>query len=155
VQGQEGFVGAAFYAITNAANHKEYVMRKLAWLSLSLGTICLIALAPRTSAQTAAPVAEKHDAKILRGALKDVVNAGAELFNKYGDHAGCYRLYQGALIAIKPFLGAATQKDIEDALTGAEALPRFSDRAFALPKMINTIRAQAAQGANQDIPTPP
>jgi hypothetical protein len=124
-------------------------MRSLRWFGISIAAffLILVASAFTTTAQTATPAPEKRDAKILRDALKDVVNAGADLFNKDSDHAGCYRLYQGALIAIKPFLGAATQKEIEGALAAAEALPRFSDRAFALRKMINGIRAQAAQGA--------
>ncbi len=122
-------------------------MRGLTWFGLAIGAVCWAALAATgtMNAETEQPKADKHDAKILRDALKDVVNTGAELFNKDGDHAGCYRLYQGALLSLKPFLESATQKEIEDALGGAEKLPRFSDRAFALRKMINTIRSEAAK----------
>jgi hypothetical protein len=140
---------AGVEVLRNPGTDKENVMHSLRWFRISIAAVCLVlgASAFTITAQPAPPAPEKHDAKILRDALKDVVNAGADLFNKDGDHAGCYRLYQGALIAMKPFLGAATQKEIEGALTAAEALPRFSDRAFALRKMINTIRAQAAQGS--------
>ena len=111
-------------------------MSSWTWCGPTFAAACLTMLGviDTCKADDAKP-AERHDAKILRDALKDVVNTGADLFNKYGDHAGCYRLYQGALISIKPFLGAATQKEIEEALTEAEALPRFSDRAFALRKI--------------------
>jgi hemoglobin len=98
-------------------------------------------------AQDKKGLAEKHDAKALRDALKDVVNTGADLFNKYGDHAGCYRLYQGALLSIKPFLAPAMQGEIETALTDSEKLPRLSDRAFALRKVIDAIRVQAGAPA--------
>src|SRR2546427_227311 len=62
-------------------------------------------------------------------------------------HPGCYRLYQGALLSIKPFLTPTTQSDIETALADAEKLPRLSDRAFALRKVIDAIRAQAGTPA--------
>jgi hemoglobin len=109
-----------------------------------LAAACFLVLA-LTSAFWAqeTPVTEKHDTKVLRDALKDVINHGAELFNKDGDHAGCYRLYQGALIAIKPFLPPPRQQEIDKALADAESLPRFSDRAYALRKTIDSIRAPA------------
>jgi hemoglobin len=110
-----------------------------------LAAACLLVLA-LTSAFWAqeAQVTEKHETKVLRAALKDVINQGAELFNKYGDHAGCYRLFQGALIAIKPFLAPPRQQEIDKALAYAESLPRYSDRAYELRKTIDSIRAQAA-----------
>ena len=122
-------------------------MNALTRLTVPLATICIVALGATQpiSAQPATLPAAKHDAAILRGALKDVINTGAELFNKDGDHAGCYRLYQGALSSLKPFLPPATQKEIEDSLAATERLPRYSDRAFALRKVINGIRAQASR----------
>ncbi len=104
----------------------------------------VLALAGTVRSDDNKPVAERHDAKSLRDSLKEVINNGAELFNKYGDHAGCYRLYQGALLSVKPFLAPTVQKEIDDAITSAEGLPRASDRAFALRKVIDTIREQAA-----------
>jgi hemoglobin len=94
-------------------------------------------------AQDKAALTDKH-AKVLRDSLKEVINVGADLFNKYGDHAGCYRLWQGALLAIKPLLAPAMQNEIDTALADAEKLPRVSDRAFALRKTIDAIREQAA-----------
>src|SRR5262245_39489144 len=35
--------------------------------------------------------------------LRDVINRGADLYNA-GDTAGCYRLYEGALLALRPLL---------------------------------------------------
>ena len=46
---------------------------------------------------------EAIDPVALADSLREVINTGADLFNKYGDYAGCYRLYQGGLLSIKPF----------------------------------------------------
>src|SRR5437588_770183 len=47
---------------------------------------------------------EPHDSADLYNSLRDVINYGAELFNKQADHAGCYRVYQGALISVRPYM---------------------------------------------------
>ena len=84
---------------------KEPFMRGLTWFGLAIAAACWAAPATTGTmkAETEQPKADKHDAKILRDALKDVVNAGAQLFNKDGDHAGCYRLYQGRAHLAKAF----------------------------------------------------
>jgi hemoglobin len=120
-------------------------MNRLTRYGISLGAACVLALAFTGSfwAQDKKTVPANPDVSPLRDSLKDVANTGAELFNKFGDHAGCYRLYQGALLAIKPFVAPAVQVDIDTAVAEAEKLPRLSDRAFALRKTIDLIRAQA------------
>jgi len=82
--------------------------------------------------------------KNVNKALRDVINHGADLFNLQGDYAGCYRVFQGALIGIKPLLGHRPdlQKEIEDGLGQAERLPRVVDRAFALRKVIDSVRSK-------------
>ena len=118
-------------------------MNRLKWLGLFLAaaSFLLLGTTGTFSAQEKKP--EKHDGSLLRESLRDVINFGADLFNKYGDHAGCYRLYQGSLLSIKPFLPPATQKEIDMALAEAEKLPRYSERAFALRKTIDNIRVMA------------
>ncbi|MCI0642710.1 MAG: hypothetical protein L0Y72_03575 [Gemmataceae bacterium] len=108
-----------------------------------IGMIVLAGLASAAPAQ----LAEKHDARAVQTSLKDVINTGADLFNKHGDHAGCYRVYQGALVAVKPFLAAALQKEIDDGIAAAEKLPRMSDRCFALRRVLDAIRSQAKDDA--------
>ncbi|MCI0380822.1 MAG: hypothetical protein L0215_24840 [Gemmataceae bacterium] len=108
-----------------------------------ISMIVFAGLASTASAQ----LAEKHDAKALQTSLKEVINTGADLFNKYGDYAGCYRVYQGALVAVKPFLAAALQKEIDDGIAAAEKLPRMSERAFALRRVLDAIRSQAKDDA--------
>src|SRR5262245_38441019 len=87
-------------------------------------------------------VADKHDAAALNAALRDVINAGAKIFNENGDHAGCYRMYQGALISVRPFLAPDLQKRIDDGMMTAEKLPFFADRAFELRRVLDDIRGQ-------------
>ncbi len=96
----------------------------------------------------------KHDAAVLRDALRHVINVGADLFN-VGDHAGCYRLYQGALMAVKPFLGPDMQADVVNAMIAAEKMPKIADRAFALRKVIDAVRAQAGPAAPLTPKMPP
>lgn len=76
--------------------------------------------------------------------LRDVANYGADLFNKQGDWAGCYRVYEGALLGVKPLL--AHRPDLQGAIdAGIEAAGqegRVSDRAFALRKVIDQVRAK-------------
>jgi hypothetical protein len=99
-------------------------------------------------AQEKKPIAEKHDAQALANALRDVINTGADLFNMHGDYAGCYRVYQGGLLSIKPFLTPDLQKKIDEGIAKAERLPRYSDRAFELRSVIDEIRSQSKGGAS-------
>lgn len=106
-----------------------------------LAALMALGFVAASDAQDKKPVAEKHDAQALVDALRDVINTGAELFNKNGDYAGCYRVYQGGLLAVKPFLTPDLQIKIDRAIAKAEQTPRFSDRAFELRVVIDEIRA--------------
>lgn len=127
------------------------------WCCPALGVAALLVLSMTGTFGAQDTVAEKHDVRDLNQSLKDVINAGAEMFNRYGDHHGCYRLYQGALMSVKPFLTPALQKDIEEGIAGAERMARASDRAFALRKVIDNVRSHAqaaAKGPKDKIPPP-
>jgi hypothetical protein len=114
-------------------------MRTLRLLA-GLATLAFLVFVAACDAQEKQPVAEKHDAHALADALRDVINTGADLFNKYGDYAGCYRVYQGGLTSIKPFLTPDLQKKIDQAMARAETLPKYSDRAFELRAVLGEIR---------------
>jgi hypothetical protein len=77
-------------------------------------------------------------------ALKGVINTGSDLYNQSGDAAGCYRLYQGGLLALRPLLGPHPdmQRAIDTALADAEQQPTFRQRAFALNRTLRDLRAQ-------------
>src|SRR5947208_2842486 len=118
---------------THQDYRKESAMSSWKWSgAMAAATLMLLSIAGSFPAQEKQPVAGKHDAALLREALRDVINTGADLFNKYGDQAGCYRLYQGALLAVKPFLAPGVQAEIDTAIAEAEKLPKFADRAFSL-----------------------
>ena len=87
---------------------------------------------------------EPHDSADLYNSLRDVINYGAELFNKQADHAGCYRIYQGALISVRPYMAPVMRKKIDESIARAETLPVYSDRAFELRKVLDEIRLKAA-----------
>lgn len=72
--------------------------------------------------------------------LKELHNRGADL-NNSGDPVGCYRMYQGGLIALRPLLGHRpdAQKAIDDALKNSEARP-LGERARMLHATIAQVR---------------
>jgi hypothetical protein len=83
--------------------------------------------------------------KMLQDTLRDVLNRGADLYNSVpGDVNGCYRLFEGALMAVKPMLRhrPELQKAIEGALASAEREPVMWRRAFALRGVIVKIRRE-------------
>lgn len=94
------------------------------------------------SAQDKKP-SEKHDATVLNKTLKDVIDAGAKIFNDHGDHAGCYRMWQGSLMSIRPFVPPDMQKSIDEGLACAAKLDTYADRAFELRRVLDDIRTKA------------
>jgi hypothetical protein len=83
----------------------------------------------------------KHDATSLNDSLRDVINAGRKIFNEEGDYAGCYRMFQGSLMTVRPFVAPDLQKKIDKGMTNAEKMGRFDDRAFELRRVLDEIRA--------------
>jgi hemoglobin len=101
--------------------------------------VCLLWAQP-APAQKGAP--EKSFEQNLADSMRAVIDTGAALFNKQNDYAGCYRLYEGALLAVKPLLGnyPALQKTVEDGVFKAKELPKMADRAHLLRKVIDEVR---------------
>ena len=116
----------------------------------ALSAAALLFAFSAAAAQDASP--RPHPAADLNASLRTVINVGAELFNKQADYAGCYRVYQGALVAVKPCLPAELQARVDVTLARAEQLASDSDRAFELRGLIDEIRAFARQ---QPPPAPP
>jgi hemoglobin len=109
-------------------------------LSLSL-SFCL-ALAGTVRAADAPPSKPDNsatDIKINQGVVS-AITLGVELYNS-GDPAGCYRVYQGALMALTPFLD--TRPDLKNTvvsgLAQAESQPTAAQRATALRKVLDTL----------------
>ena len=60
--------------------------------------------------------------KLVVDTLRDVHNRGADLYNTGKDFAGAYRVYEGALLTVRPLLAhrPAAQKLIEEGLAAAD-----------------------------------
>jgi hypothetical protein len=81
--------------------------------------------------------------RIAIDVLRDVHNRGAELYNR-GYPAECYRMYEGALITVRPFLAhrPAVQKKLDDGLAEVAASPDgVKVQAFRLHELIEQVRA--------------
>jgi hypothetical protein len=89
---------------------------------------------------------EKHDTTALYNSLKEVIDTGAKIYNEQGDHAGCYRLFQGSLLTVRPFLAPDLQKKIDEGITSSENLRSYSERALKLRQIIGEVRAQMKPG---------
>jgi hypothetical protein len=107
--------------------------------------------------KTRAPEENKAlDAKVF-ATLRDVINRGADLYNR-GDWAACYRLYEGSLITIRPLIDhrPELQKAITAGLAGAERDPLVWRRAFTLRNVIDKIREEAnPKKLVKKLPVPP
>ena len=101
----------------------------------------------------AAPAANPHDVQVFT-TLRDVINKGADIYNK-GDVLGCYRLYEGALTASKPFLAhhPKLQKAIDDGMAQART-SRDEDKAFVLRSVIDQIRKETNPNPKADVVPP-
>lgn len=104
-------------------------------LMIGLGSLLLSG-----AAALAQPTPPPKAGQDFHNSLREVINTGADLFNAQGDHAGCYRIYQGGLLAIRPALPRDLQQKVNDSLKSAEQLPRYSDKAFALRKILDSVR---------------
>jgi hypothetical protein len=82
--------------------------------------------------------------KAVIDSLRAVHNKGADLYNKTEDHAGAYRLYQGALETVQPLLAhrPEAQKIITDGLAAAEKETTLARKAFVLHETIESVRKQ-------------
>lgn len=126
---------------------------KLCWPPLAAVAVLLAALTASGGGQD-----KKHGAKELYNSLREVINTGADLFNLHNDYAGCYRVYHGALLSIKPFVSPELQAEIGRGIANAERMAKMSDRAFELRRVIDLIRNQLRDGPPppvRDKPLPP
>jgi hypothetical protein len=102
----------------------------------------------------ATPDTRALDAKMLR-LLTPVINRGAALYNR-DDFAGCYRLYEGSLLTLRPLLDhrPELQKEIARALAAADRDPQVFRRAFTLRTALDAIRKDLSPRKNGKSDTP-
>jgi hemoglobin len=89
-----------------------------------------------------APLDRKVLDQHVYNTLRSVINHGANLYNS-GDWNGCYRLYEGALMTLRPLLDhrPELQKAIDTGLDKAQGTSALSRRAFVLREVIDKVRA--------------
>src|SRR5262245_27078900 len=98
----------------------------------SHSTLLALLLFAAPVARAADPPRSESDARIVKS-LADVIDLGAPLFNA-GDSEGCFRLYQGSLLAVMPLLDhqPELQQRVQQQLNRTRSLRAAPDRAFAL-----------------------
>jgi hypothetical protein len=99
------------------------------------------------------PVERKALDQEIHNLLRDVINRGADLYNR-GDTNGCYRLYEGSLMSIRALADhhADWQKAIADGFKQAEETPQLFQRAFVLRKVIDRIRDDSRPPSKSETP---
>ncbi len=121
----------------------------LSALMLCLSVVTFSVGAVRAADDAPFATETKADDALVYKTLRDVINEGADMYNAQGryknmdrDYAGCYHLYEGALMVVKPLLGhhADLQKAIDDAMASARETPQMEKRAFVLREVIDKIR---------------
>jgi hemoglobin len=90
----------------------------------------------------APPLDRKTLDDLVNRTLRDIINRGAALYNNQGDYSGCYRLWEGALLMVRPFLDhrPELQKAIDAGLLDAQRNPQLERRAFVLRAVMDKIR---------------
>ena len=115
--------------------------------------LCVGLFATVAAAQPKSPTPTELD-KITVEVLRDVHNRGAELYNK-GDPAACFRIYEGSLLTVKPFLThrPTLQKTIDDGLneimTSGQSVKA---QAFMLHELIEKVRGELKEEIKKAAP---
>src|SRR4051794_26683023 len=114
--------------------------------TLPLLAACLCVAAGSLEADEKKPAAADNKAvdMALFNALRNVINTGADIYNKEKDYPGCCRYYEGALTSIRPLLDHRPnlQKLIDDGVLRTREIRSYTDRAFALREIIDQIRKE-------------
>jgi hypothetical protein len=107
---------------------------------IAAGLLALVLAGPAWSEEPTTAEQLTRDRR-LADAIKDVVNRGAALYNS-GDQNGCYRLFEGALLTVRPQLDGRPdlQKKLADGLRDAEQHQLVGNRAWALYELLLAAR---------------
>jgi hypothetical protein len=109
-------------------------------------TVALCASSTGTANDPKFPDTKAFDKAVI-DSLRAVHNKGVELYNTAKDYSGAYRLYQGALEAVKPLLAhrPEAQKLIDDGLAAADKETDTARKAFVLHETIESVRTHLKQ----------
>ena len=91
--------------------------------------------------------------KRVVGAVYETAVLGTDIFNK-GNHEGCFRLYQGTLLAVAPMLDhrAKLQATVKERLKRASGM-KAADGAFELRTALDEIQNEIAPVKKADVET--
>ena len=119
----------------------QRLTRGSALLALGLAGVLLANAAQAQEKKTDAPRSGSSDDAIY-DTLREVINHGADLYNS-GDWNGCYRLWEGSLMTLRPMLRhhAELQKAIDTSLVNARQDPLLYRRAWVLRSVLDQIRS--------------
>jgi hemoglobin len=112
-------------------------------------TTCSVVAAEQPNA--AAPTAEQQALnKQITATLREVHDRGADLYNNR-DTAGCYRLFQGGLIAVRGMLGHRpdVQQTIDKGLAEADRSDSVAARAYTLHGLVEQVRKDLRSPAKE------
>jgi hemoglobin len=130
-------------------------MMKFALAPLIRAFALILTLATSSLAVDESPSPGELDSRIDK-AIYRTISIGAPLYNR-GDAAGCYRLYQGALIVIEPMLGhrAELRREVARGLNEVELVPSYAQRATDLRKVLDRVLAVIRSAPAPSPPKPP
>jgi hypothetical protein len=129
-------MGAAPTPVNPGERHMTRLLAALA-LVAALGAYSANAADPKL------PDVKAFDKSVI-DSLREVHNKGADLYNTSNDHAAAYRLYQGALEAVRPLLAHRpdAQKMIDSGLAAAAKEGDTDRKAFVLHETIENVRKE-------------
>ncbi|HTU19736.1 MAG TPA: hypothetical protein VMG10_16865 [Gemmataceae bacterium] len=111
--------------------------------SACLAAVLLAGPAQAEDKKLAAKALDRHtlDESIYQN-LRGIIDHGADLYNQ-GDWNGCYRLWEGALISLKPLLDhrPKLRQAIDGGLTSAAQDAMLWHRAWVLREVLDKIRS--------------
>lgn len=118
---------------------------------ITLAAVVLFAAGGLTRAQDRPLERTELDKRVV-GAVYETAVKGTEIFNK-GDYGGCYRLYEGTLMAVAPLLDhrPKLQGVVKERLKRAGQLKTAADAAFELRKALDEIQDDIAPAKDKKI----
>jgi hypothetical protein len=112
---------------------------RCAYLAAIAGLALLVAAPLR--ADDKLPVNRMMNDRQIIDLLAAIHDRGAILYNA-GDHAGCYHLFEGSLVTVRPLLPRELQDMIAVGIPDAERQPSMPRRAMLLHELMEAIRVK-------------
>jgi hemoglobin len=111
---------------------------------ITLAALALVAAGALARAEDK-PVDRADLDKRIVGAVYESASLGTDIFNK-GNHEGCYRLYEGTLLALVPMLDhrSVLQGKVKLRLDRAAKMGKAADAAFELRTALDDIQNEIA-----------